>query len=51
MNLVRELRKMAGLQQKEVAIAAGVSRPTVSAFPSRARVRAYTTPIIYIYIA
>ena len=30
MNLVRELRKMAGLQQKEVAIAAGVSWPTVS---------------------
>lgn len=30
MNLVRELRKMAGMQQKEVAIAVGVSRPTVS---------------------
>lgn len=30
MNLVGELRRRAGMQQKEVAIAAGVSRPTVS---------------------
>ena len=30
MNLVKELRERAGMQQKEVAIAAGVSRPTVS---------------------
>ena len=30
MNIVRQLRESAGLQQKEVAIAAGVSRPTVS---------------------
>lgn len=30
MNIVKELRERAGLQQKEVAIAAGVSRPTVS---------------------
>lgn len=30
MNIVKELRERAGLQQKEVAIAVGVSRPTVS---------------------
>lgn len=30
MNAVRELRKMAGIQQKELAIAVGVSAPTVS---------------------
>lgn len=30
MNTVRELRIRAGMQQKELAIAAGVSRPTVS---------------------
>lgn len=30
MNLVHELRVRAGMQQKEVAIAVGVSRPTVS---------------------
>ncbi len=30
MNLVKELRERAGMQQKEVAIAVGVSRPTVS---------------------
>lgn len=30
MNLVKELRERAGMQQKEVALAVGVSRPTVS---------------------
>ena len=30
MNLVKELRQRAGMQQKEVALAVGVSRPTVS---------------------
>lgn len=30
MNRIKELRMRAGLQQKEIAIAAGVSRPTVS---------------------
>ena len=30
MNRIKELRIRAGLQQKEIAIAAGVSRPTVS---------------------
>lgn len=30
MNIVRQLRESAGMQQKEVAIAVGVSRPTVS---------------------
>lgn len=30
MNIVRELRKKAGIQQKELALAIGVSRPTVS---------------------
>ncbi len=30
MNLVKELRKRAGMQQKELAIAVGVSAPTVS---------------------
>ena len=30
MNRVKELRERAGIQQKEVAVAAGVSRPTVS---------------------
>lgn len=30
MNIIRELRIRAGMQQKELAIAAGVSRPTVS---------------------
>lgn len=30
MNIVKELRKKAGIQQKELAIAIGVSRPTVS---------------------
>lgn len=30
MNIVRELRKKAGIQQKELAIIAGVSGPTVS---------------------
>lgn len=30
MNIVRELRIRAGMQQKELALAAGVSRPTVS---------------------
>jgi transcriptional regulator with XRE-family HTH domain len=29
-NRIKELRMRAGLQQKEIAIAAGVSRPTVS---------------------
>ena len=30
MNIVKELRKKAGIQQKELAISIGVSRPTVS---------------------
>ena len=30
MNIVRELRLQAGMQQKDLAISAGVSRPTVS---------------------
>ena len=30
MNIVKELRERAGMQQKELAIMAGVSRPTVS---------------------
>ena len=30
MNIVKQLRERAGLQQKEVAVAVGVSRPTVS---------------------
>ena len=30
MNRAKELRQMAGMQQKEVAVAIGVSRPTVS---------------------
>lgn len=30
MNIVRELRQRAGMQQKDLAISAGVSRPTVS---------------------
>lgn len=30
MNIVKELRKKAGIQQKELAIIIGVSRPTVS---------------------
>lgn len=30
MNIVKELRERAGMQQKEVAIAVGVARPTVS---------------------
>lgn len=30
MNIVKELRKKAGIQQKELAIVIGVSRPTVS---------------------
>lgn len=34
MNIVKELRKKAGLQQKELAIAIGVSRPTVSEWES-----------------
>lgn len=34
MNIVRELRKKKGIQQKELAIAVGVSCPTVSAWES-----------------
>lgn len=34
MNIVRELRKKMGIQQKELAIAIGVSCPTVSAWES-----------------
>lgn len=34
MNIVKELRKRAGIQQKELAIAIGVSRPTVSEWES-----------------
>ena len=30
MNIVKDLRKRAGIQQKELALAIGVSRPTVS---------------------
>lgn len=30
MNAIRELRLRAGMQQKEIALAVGVSRPTVS---------------------
>lgn len=32
MNIIKELRKKAGIQQKELAIIIGVSRPTVSAW-------------------
>lgn len=45
MNLVKELRERAGMQQKEVALAIGVSRPTVSEWehqkkdPSGARLK------------
>lgn len=34
MNIVKELRKKAGIQQKELAITIGVSRPTVSEWES-----------------
>lgn len=34
MNIVKELRKKKGIQQKELAIAIGVSNPTVSAWES-----------------
>ena len=34
MNIVKELRKAAGIQQKELAIAIDVSRPTVSEWES-----------------
>jgi len=34
MNIVKELRKRKGVQQKELAIAIGVSRPTVSEWES-----------------
>ena len=34
MNIVKELRKKAGIQQKELAISIGVSRPTVSDWES-----------------
>ena len=34
MNIVKELRKKRGIQQKELAIAIGVSRPTVSDWES-----------------
>lgn len=34
MNIIRELRKKKGIQQKELAIAIGVSRPTVSEWES-----------------
>lgn len=34
MNIVRELRKKKGIQQKELAISIGVSRPTVSEWES-----------------
>lgn len=30
MNIVKELRKMAGIQQKELALIVGVAQPTVS---------------------
>lgn len=34
MNIVRELRKKKGIQQKELAIAIGVSQPTISDWES-----------------
>lgn len=34
MNIIKELRKKAGIQQKELAIIIGVSRPTVSEWES-----------------
>lgn len=34
MNIVKELRKKKGIQQKELAIEIGVSRPTVSEWES-----------------
>ena len=34
MNIVKELRKKAGIQQKQLAIEIGVSRPTVSEWES-----------------
>ena len=34
MNIVKELRKKANIQQKELAISIGVSRPTVSEWES-----------------
>ena len=34
MNIVKELRKAKGIQQKELAISIGVSRPTVSEWES-----------------
>lgn len=34
MNIVKELRKKKGIQQKELAISIGVSRPTVSEWES-----------------
>jgi len=34
MNIVKELRKKKGIQQKELAICIGVSRPTVSEWES-----------------
>lgn len=34
MNIIKELRKKKGIQQKELAIAIGVSRPTVSEWES-----------------
>ena len=34
MNIVKELRKKAGIQQKELALIIGVSRPTVSEWES-----------------
>ena len=34
MNIVKELRKKAGIQQKELALSIGVSRPTVSEWES-----------------
>lgn len=35
MNIVKELRKKKGIQQKELAIEIGVSRPTVSEWESQ----------------
>ena len=34
MNIIKELRKKKGIQQKELAIEIGVSRPTVSDWES-----------------
>ena len=42
MNTVKELRERAGMQQKEIAAAVGVSRPTVSEWEHQKRTRPAT---------